>query len=711
MKKLYPLVAALCLCILWGCPKEVPEEPVITPIDNTFTIGADGGSFDISFRTNQVCQIKSSASWLTVDPPVKAVTTKIVTAKAAANPTEESRTATISITAGSLSATVTVIQDGRPKQPDPPTPPTPEEPDKLENAGSSTYTVPSNGGDIIVTVRTNVEYDVTISDGCDWISRTKAGATHVDELKFHVAENKGAERNATISFTYGSALTFSVSVTQAEYVEAGEEPYMELSTSDIFAEGSGGEYTITVNSNYEYTVESEVPWITVVESGASCIVRIDNNPGEDTRNSQLMFSCEGLVEFVNVAQVGAGADSDPFDIGSNLSARGPANCYVVTKAGNYTFDVKVMGNGPEGFIWEDYEAEQQFLWPLLKEDVSFTNYGNEGPSEVRVLRNDGGVVENVSISNLKVSFTATGAKGNALIAVYDRYKKLLWSWHIWCTDSPKRLRHETSDGTQIVMLDRNLGATSANPVDGAATYGYWYQFGRKDPLKLYDGVAFDMEAGEQSMAYSVESPTTIFRIYGKTTEWFNGSVTTITADLWGNPYALHNGTDHLYPAPMFELRKTIYDPCPPGYMVPPEWAWDTFDMDDCTVSDYGLTFTVENGEAFYPFAGFGDSGDAWGGDSGWYGYPGFTPKKNPGDGKYHHNCRNVVACWSSGSAYHFDPQYNSENYHHVNMFYYLQDEEASQNVIMVNENSQAHLYPKFSHIRERCCSVRCMKMQ
>jgi len=191
-------------------------------------------------------------------------------------------------------------------------------------------------------------------------------------------------------------------------------------------------------------------------------------------------------------------------------------------------------------------------------------------------------------------------------------------------------------------------------------------------------------------------------------------VTTITADLWGNPYALHNGTDHMYPATMGELKKTIYDPCPPGYMVPPEWAWDNFSMDNCTVGDYGLTFTEDNGESFYPFAGFGDSGDAYGGDNGWYGYPGYTPNLNPGDGKYHHNCRNVVCCWSSGCECGYvrsGLDWDLSNYQHVNMFYYTQDEEASQNYVMVNANSPAHLYPKYSHIRERCCSVRCMKIQ
>ena len=209
------------------------------------------------------------------------------------------------------------------------------------------------------------------------------------------------------------------------------------------------------------------------------------------------------------------------------------------------------------------------------------------------------------------------------------------------------------------------------------------------------------------MQLSVENPAAIYQMVGKTNEWFNGSVKTLTADLWGNPYAMHNGLDHMYRATVQELRKTIYDPCPPGYMVPPEWAWDSFSMDDCTVSAYGLTFAVNNGDSFYPYAGFGDQGDVYGGDNGWYGWPGYTPNS---DGlNWHHNIRNVVACWSSGSASSLE-RTGDENYQDANMFYYLQYNQNGNNTVMVGENTPAYLYTQYGHIRQRCCSVRCMRM-
>ena len=44
------------------------------------------------------------------------------------------------------------------------------------------------------------------------------------------------------------------------------------------------------------------------------------------------------------------------------------------------------------------------------------------------------------------------------------------------------------------------------------------------------------------------------------------------------------------------------------------------------------------------------------------------------------------------------------------MFYYLQYNQNGNNTVMVGENTPAYLYTQYGHIRQRCCSVRCMRM-
>ena len=122
-------------------------------------------------------------------------------------------------------------------------------------------------------------------------------------------------------------------------------------------------------------------------------------------------------------------------------------------------------------------------------------------------------------TNDYIGIKPTGNEGNVLIGIYDatageptQDAKPLWSWHIWITDynpggdingiipaisqNPGKAdvtggaiyrfggidNNQTKDGSTQAMMDRNLGALSATPTDGAKTIGMYYQCGRKDPI-------------------------------------------------------------------------------------------------------------------------------------------------------------------------------------------------------------------------------------
>ncbi|MBP5505310.1 MAG: BACON domain-containing protein, partial [Bacteroidales bacterium] len=58
---IYPLLALVSVFILWGCPEPEPvEEGVLTPVKTEYTLGAEGGSFSISFKTNLEYKVESS---------------------------------------------------------------------------------------------------------------------------------------------------------------------------------------------------------------------------------------------------------------------------------------------------------------------------------------------------------------------------------------------------------------------------------------------------------------------------------------------------------------------------------------------------------------------------------------------------------------------------------------------------------------------------
>jgi len=150
-------------------------------------------------------------------------------------------------------------------------------------------------------------------------------------------------------------------------------------------------------------------------------------------------------------------------INPDLSNSGTANCYIVPAAGDYSFKATVKG--PSSAPIDGIAAKADLLWETLGtiEQPQF-----------------GALITNVSYSDGRIHFHATGTDGNAVIAIRDADDNILWSWHIWCCadyDPSATAWHLKS----LTLMDRNLGATSVTPGD-VRCFGLFYQYGRKDPF-------------------------------------------------------------------------------------------------------------------------------------------------------------------------------------------------------------------------------------
>lgn len=219
-----------------------------------------------------------------------------------------------------------------------------------------------------------------------------------------------------------------------------------------------------------------------------------------------------------------------------------ANCYIVTKAGTYSFKT-VKGNSSKSV---GSVASAEVLWESFGTDVA--------PAV-------GDLVKSVSYSNGKITYTATGKKGNAVIAAKDASGKILWSWHIWLTDQPQEQVYSHNAGT---MMDRNLGAISTTPGD-AGIFGLIYQWGRKDPfLGAYttantpakstitwpSPVSSDSSNG--TIEYATANPTTFIINNSNNEDWYYTGSSDVDLTRWTESSS----------------SKSIYDPCPAGWRVP-----------------------------------------------------------------------------------------------------------------------------------------------
>lgn len=203
--------------------------------------------------------------------------------------------------------------------------------------------------------------------------------------------------------------------------------------------------------------------------------------------------------------------------------------------------------------------------------------------------------------------------GNAVIAAKDYTGKILWSWHIWVCEGwdPEKTAQTYSHDTGVIM-DRNLGATSATPGEASAL-GLLYQWGRKDPFLGASSISENTEAASTlqwpeyvlstaetgTVAYAVAHPTTFIASIENNYDWY------YTGDF---------STDNT----RWQDEKTIFDPCPAGWRVPVgptrehNGFWNracqrSFVICDPDEAHFGVNLTQVFGEAdpiWYPFAGF-----------------------------------------------------------------------------------------------------------
>ena len=362
---------------------------------------------------------------------------------------------------------------------------------------------------------------------------------------------------------------------------------------NIACEGGSVDVTVSTNLEYEITIDSDAAaWLTLTGTKA---IREDKltfsapaNDAIEMRLAKITLTAEDYFKVFYVCQ-----DGRRPAVGQNLSENGTANCYIVPEEGDYYFDATVIGNGQDGIIADaGFHTDNAAINPAMA-DILW-----EFTSEP--------VVEDIRLEDGKVYFHATGKKGNVTVCVMDEDETVLWSWHIWCTDIPKEKTHTIDDGQQFTLLDRNLGATSSNPEDGEATYGLYYQWGRKDPFageEMREWMASNIEL---TVGYSVQRP---IRALKTNKEYSYNWIADDNHYLWGNPETQTS-------KPVKDLVKSIYDPCPPGYLVPPASASvilrDSSRLEFITngfilSGDYGQT-------SFYPYAGrvYQSSWDAYG---------------------------------------------------------------------------------------------------
>jgi len=260
------------------------------------------------------------------------------------------------------------------------------------------------------------------------------------------------------------------------------------------------------------------------EAGTGEIVKIDNLPsGYKTKQESSAFSIRCISNGSKGRVV-------------NLSEAQTANCYIVPDEGAYKFRVDVRGNavtkvnlGGKMFdisdnldpmiskssihhvavLWWQGDLSGRKSNNTAGTDcpIKFVNEGRSLPgSPTHASAGFGAEDITVPDSEGYVQFNVkhgTWGRGNAVVAAFDASNKILWSWHLWLTESPSIVdlgpNYSSKDEYtyEYSVMDRNLGATyhptaeefsnqalgSDADTKALASIGLYYQWGRKDPIQ------------------------------------------------------------------------------------------------------------------------------------------------------------------------------------------------------------------------------------
>ena len=438
------------------------------------------------------------------------------------------------------------------------------------------YAIENPRESIVLTATTDIEWitDLSVKNG---------------KLTFKVAENNsGSSRIGDIVLTYGS-VTVIHKVTQS--YSAPKITCNPTSTSCDYAAASKS-FTYTLSNPREgqsVKVTCSESWITnLVHEGMKVSFNIAENNSGSSRTGNIVLTYGSVTVIHKVEQM-----IKPVDLSSSKTA----NCYIVSESGAYKFKT-VKGNST---ISVGTVSSAVVLWE---------SFGTSTTPNV------GDLIKSVSYMDSYMFFQTadTFKEGNAVIAVKDADDNILWSWHIWLTDQPQGQVYYNNAG---VMMDRNLGATSATPGDVGAL-GLLYQWGRKDPFLGSSSIssstlakstitwpsAVSSDSSNGTIAYATANPTTFIKSNSSNYDWYYTGSSSTDNTRWTTS----------------ESNKSIYDPCPAGWRVPdggdngvwskalgPSYTEPSYD-----ITNKGINFSGKFGSAstiWYPASGLRDDYD------------------------------------------------------------------------------------------------------
>lgn len=418
-----------------------------------------------------------------------------------------------------------------------------------------------------------------------------------------------------------------VSVNDGKYADVGDDPKWFKTHSLLKGEGKLGKDQLVTSVPIElsavstFTIDKEEAQLIKNHTKTYVDYDLSRENGTGKRNT------------ANCYIVGApGSYKIPLVYGNAISDDETySQAYTCNLSGNNILRKFVKHDNlpiTDPWIYKNKDVSGNYLKPKSAEIIRFESI-NENPGDP--IHSGEKEIDITHLDDEYLYFNITpvteGANeyiypANAVIAVKDDSGKILWHWHLWITAyfHNQDASHTTQVGNYEMMnyalgqlfptcktydsrkliikisQTRNTGGVVSKGLQfeqkGFDAIGYeqtlYYQFGRMDPVYAYFFQRYINKSGNPE----IEGYHRIFissNKYNSTSNRHDIDIKVVSSNKIGyviqNPLNIYNSSSHhVYKdeygndvdytnlwnnGTIYAPIKTVYDPCPPGYMVPP----------------------------------------------------------------------------------------------------------------------------------------------
>ena len=231
---------------------------VLVDGNNTFNVSGAGGSVVIKYQANVDCEViipDDAQDWITIAPATRGLVSENINLDIAENTTYDSRSAVIKVVAkdnAELVVEYTINQ---------------EQNDAILADENNTFTLPSEGGNIVIDYQTNVDCEIIVpTNAQSWITiLPETRCLVAQSATLHIAENTTYDsRSAVIKVVAkdNAELVVEYTITQEQ-----KDAIIADDNNVFTVPGPGGEVVIKYQTNVDCEIiipEEAQDWITIV---------------------------------------------------------------------------------------------------------------------------------------------------------------------------------------------------------------------------------------------------------------------------------------------------------------------------------------------------------------------------------------------------------------------------------------------------------------